>query len=136
MVDAFEPGLVCTSQGYLRLQAEFQKLSALLGSFLRTGEGISVSTSLCSHPYPWSFIIISICSLACLRERTVGLQWYQLAHLVETVFKNIHCPSVWKEKSISVNEVVFPLTLAVCSTQLGTMSVGRRGELYSEWTSA
>jgi len=52
----------------------------------------------------------------------VGLQ---LAHLVETVFKNIHCPSVWREKSISVNEVVFLLMLAVCSTELGTMSVGK-----------
>lgn len=44
----------------------------------------------------------------------MGLQWYQLAHLVETVFKNIHCPSVGREKSISVNKVVFLLMLAVC----------------------
>lgn len=91
--------------------------SALLGSFLRTGGGPGMSTLLCSHPSPWSFIIIPICSLACLRERTVGLQWYQLAHLVETAFKNIHCPSAWREKSISVNEVVFLLILAVCVVQ-------------------
>lgn len=44
----------------------------------------------------------------------MGLQWYQLAHLVEAVFKNIRCPSVWRQKSISVNEVVFLLMLAVC----------------------
>lgn len=66
----------------------------------------------------------------------MGLQRYKLTHLVEIVFKNIRCPSVWRRKSISVKTVVFLLTLAVCSTQCGKTSVGRREELYSKWTSA
>lgn len=63
----------------------------------------------------------------------MGLQWYQLAHLVEAVFKNIRCPSVWRQKSISVNEVVFLLMLAVCKYRTWyNESWEKRGALHQE----